>query len=78
MALGAYVYGLNPLATGVTSVVMIDIDPWQSRVSLFKAPTRTTCFFQVGNLRDWTAARFYLRYIFEMDREGKASCVELT
>ena len=80
MALGAYVYGLNPLATGVPSVVMIDIDPWQSRISLFEAPTRTTCFFfQVGNLRDWTArARFYLRYIFEMDREGKASCVELT
>ena len=54
MALGAYVYGLNPLATGVPSVVMIDIDPWQSRISLFEAPTRTTCFFFVSS---WKLAR---------------------
>ena len=53
MALGAYVYGLNPLATGVPSVVMIDIDPWQSRISLFEAPTRTTCFF----VSSWKLAR---------------------
>ena len=79
MALGAYVYGLNPLATGVPSVVMIDIDPWQSRISLFEAPTRTTCFFfKLETCAIGQRARFYLRYIFEMDREGKASCVELT